>query len=683
MLERKMLSGLNKVISILMISAVSVSCSKPVPKEEGSDDSGFTAPSVATKKVNQLVLAQLPFENRQDFDDSKRGFIGQVPNLTITSIDESEIWNMPEYDFVQYQGENGNAPASVNPSLWRQAALNNQHGLFKLQQGIYQIRNFDLANMTIIEGEKGWILVDPLTAKETAKEAIEFAWQELGNRPISAIIFTHSHIDHFGGVQGVLELLPKAQKNNLDIIAPKGFMEEAVSENLIAGAAMGRRAGYMYGKYLPRTERGHVGTGLGKGPAFGSMGIVEPNVIVDENTKTSVIDGVTFEFQYVPESEAPAELTFYLPESKAFSGAELVSKTMHNLYTLRGAKVRDANKWSSYIEEAKVLFKEAELYFGSHHWPVWGKDNIQNFLTIQSDTYKYIHDQTVRLLNAGHTPKEIAELIELPASLQQDFSNRGYYGTLKHNAKAVYQAYMGWFTANPATLDPLPEPQAAKRYVQAMGGADATIAHAQTLLNKVNDLDVDEVNKEYRWIAQLLNHVVLAEPDNIDAKSLLAKTYDQLGYMAESAPWRDFYLSGAFELRHGVQEAGLSPKTMKEVLKQTPAEKFLEVLAIRLNGPKADGKSLTIKFNFTDVNKQYLLTLNNSVLRHAQANEETAADATLNITQSLFLTLVTKEASVKDVLFSDDLSVDGSTLDLLSFFSLLDNPLGDFNIVTP
>ncbi|WP_299079320.1 alkyl sulfatase dimerization domain-containing protein [uncultured Paraglaciecola sp.] len=658
-------------------------CDKPIPIENGADELGFTAPSVATMKVNNELLKELPFDNVQDFADAKRGFIATIDDLQISNEQGQMVWDMPAYDFVDYQTADGQAPASVNPSLWRQAALNNQHGLFKLQEGIYQIRNFDLANMTIIQGANGWILVDPLTARETAQKALEFAWQQLGKQPISAILFTHSHIDHFGGVNGILALLSEQEKSQLDIIAPKGFMEEAVSENIIAGSAMARRAGYMYGKYLPRNARGHVGTGLGKSPAFGSMGIAQPSVIVDENTTMMDIDGVSFEFMYTPNTEAPAEFIFYLPALKVFVGAELVSKTLHNLYTLRGAKVRDAIVWSHYIEQAREQFADAQLYVGSHHWPVWGQHNIQGFLATQRDTYKYIHDQSVRLLNAGHTPNEIAEVIELPQSLQKDFSNRGYYGTVKHNAKAVYQSYMGWFTANPAALDPLPEPEAARRYVKMMGGADNVVQQAQALYQQVDELSAEQVKKEYRWIAQLLNQVVFSAPEHIEARALLAKTYDQLGYMAESAPWRDFYLSGAFELRHGVKEQGMAPKIMKQVLLQTPVHKFLDVLSIRLNGPKAANESLRIQINFTDLQQQYLLTLENSVLRHKRVSNDQQTDATINITHKMFISIITKEAGLKETLFGDELSIAGSKLDLLTFFSLLDNPLGDFNIVTP
>ncbi|TWX68119.1 MBL fold metallo-hydrolase [Colwellia demingiae] len=668
---------------VLSLIALLSACSDPVQYEVDADEQGHTAPTAATIKVNESLLTTLPFNDRKDFDDVKRGFIAGEDNLVIKGPNDTTIWDMSAYNFIKYQGEYGNAPSSVNPSLWRQVSLNNNHGLYKLQDGIYQLRNYDLANMTIIESDNGWIIVDPLTAKETAIKALSFAQQHLGKKPIKAIIFTHSHIDHFGGIDGVLSMLSKDEKNTLQIIAPKGFLEEAVSENLIAGIAMGRRSEFMYGKHLARSERGHVGSGLGKGPAFGTFGLIEPTTLIDYTTNELNIDGVPFVFQYTPGSEAPAEFTFYLPEHKAFCGAEIVSKTMHNLYTLRGAKVRNATQWSAFIDQARDKFSTAELYFGSHHWPVWGQENIQSFMIQQRDTYKYIHDQTVRLMNEGHTPNEIAEMLVLPQSLQTSFSNRGYYGTLKHNVKAVYQAYMGWFTANPAMLDPLPEEETAKRYIAAMGGAELVYKNASILFEKVNELNAEEVNAEYRWIAQLLNQVVFAQPEHSQAKALLAKTYDQLGYMAESAPWRDFYLSGAYELRHGVSDKGRSLSEIKNVLLQTPVHKFFENMAVNLNGIRAEGESLTIKVNFTDLQQQYLLILENSVIRHKIANETTQAGTTINITKPLFIDLIVGDAGLKDTLFGEDLNIEGSKLDLLTFLRLIDKPQGTFNIVTP
>jgi alkyl sulfatase BDS1-like metallo-beta-lactamase superfamily hydrolase len=636
---------------------------------------GNTEPSSFTLAAQQDVLEQLPLADQQDFKDANRGLIASLSPLKTASLRESEtfVWDRPAYDFIK-----GDAPNSVNPSLWRQAKLNNINGLFEVTNGVYQLRGFDLSNMTLIRGKNGWIIVDPLTAKETAATAFQFAMQQFAARGdneqrISAIIFTHSHIDHFGGVLGILSA-DDIQRLNIPVVAPLGFMEEATSENMIAGTAMSRRAVFMYGKNLPRNERGHVDSGLGKGPAFGEFSIVAPNTLVGKTVTELTLDGVNFQFQYTPESEAPAEFTFYLPQLKAFCGGEVVSRNMHNLYTLRGAKVRDALKWSGYIEEMRQLYDGADIYFASHHWPMWGRDRIQEFLKQQRDTYKYIHDQTVRLMNKGKTPGDIAEELQLPESLAQAFSSRGYYGTVKHNARAVYQGYLGWYDANPAHLDPLPNIERAKSYVALAGGADKLIAEARRAMDKGN----------YRWASELLNHLVFAQPDNALAKELLAANYDQLGYQAESGPWRDVYLTGALELRHGTPEKGINIATMKDMLLLTPIENFFDSMAVRLKAEDATDKDWHIRLHFTDLKETYLLWLENSVLHHAkETNSESDVNATLNLTHPLFASMLTGEAGLKDTLFSDDLSVDGSRIDLVRFFSLFEKPATSFAIVTP
>jgi len=668
---------------LLPLVASLSACDKPLEFEQGADANGHTAPTAVTIKANQAIIDQRPFSNTADFKDARRGLIAQDKSLIIKDSAGTAVWNMPAYDFIDYQGPNGNAPGSVNPSLWRQAALNNIHGLFKVSEGIYQLRGYDLANMTIIEGDSGWILVDPLTVAETSTKALKFAQQHLGKKPIRAIIYTHSHLDHFGGIDGILQNLSAEEKQQLRIVAPEGFMEEATSENIIAGIAMSRRVMYMFGKQLARTERGHVDTGLGKDPAFGSNGLLEPTELINQTGQTLNIDGIPFEFQSVSGSEAPAEFTFYLPKHKAYCGAEMLSRNMHNLYTLRGAKVRDAKLWSAYIEQARELYADTDVYFASHHWPLWGQEKIQNFMRQQSDTYKYIHDQSVRLFNSGLSPNEIAEQVKMPASLNTSFHNQGYYGTVKHNAKAVYQAYLGWFTGNPAKLDPLPETQAAKRYMAMMGGVDAVINKAQTIFDEASNTSAEEGIKTYRWLAELLNHAVFAQPDNTVAKQLLAKVYDQLGYQAESGPWRNFYLTGAYELRHGTPEKGMNLADMKDVLAQTPVHNFFDSMAVRLNGPDAEGEKLDIKITFTDLNESYLLSLNNSVLRYKKVNKDIRADVTLNLTQPLFVDIAIGKAGLKDTLFGDELSLEGSKLDLLRFFSLLDKPTGTFGIATP
>lgn len=639
-------------------------------KDFGSiiDKDGHTPPTAITRDMNRKVGADLPINDQKDFEEAKRGFIASEESLQVTGPDSKLIWNQDAYRFVK-----GEAPASVNPSLWRQAKLNNLHGLFEVTKGIYQLRGYDLANMTLIEGKTGWIVIDPLTTKETARRALNFAEKHLGKKPISAIIFTHSHVDHFGGATSIITA-DEAASRNIPVIAPNGFMAEAVSENIMAFSTMSRRSLFMYGKRLARSERGHVGAGLGKEPAFGTVGILKPTEVITHTPQERVLDGVRFIFQSVPGSEAPAELTFYLPDYKTFCGAEIISRTMHNLYTLRGAKVRDALKWSNYINEAIELFGDAEVYFGTHHWPAWGNKRIIELMKKQRDIYKYIHDQTMRLANSGLTPREIADEIKFPESLRTTFSNRGYYGTLRHNARAVYQHYIGWYDSNPANLNPLPPEQSAIRYIEFMGGAENVLQKAKISFEK----------GEYRWVAEVLNHLVFAEPNNSDAKKLLAESYDQLGYQSESGPWRDEYLTGAYELRHGPPDKGIEVGNGLEMLQHTPMHTFLEAMSVKLNGPKADGKSIMINLVFTDIKESYVLNLENAVLHHRKSDPDPNANATVELTHTLYLKLAIGKIGIKDLLFSDDIQYKGSKIDLIKFFSLFDLGSGNnFNIVTP
>ncbi len=650
--------------SVLLALSTLTACQAEPPSRDTRPGSQGNSPATdATASANRSVAAQLDINNQRDFEDASRGLIASAENLVVKMPDGTVVWDMPSYEFVA-----GEAPTTVNPSLWRQATLNNIHGLFKVTDGVYQLRGFDLSNMSIIEGDSGWIIVDPLTAKETAAAALAFAREHLGHKAVSAVIFTHSHIDHFGGALSVLETT-----SDTEIFAPEGFMAEATSENVIAGTTMSRRAMYMYGSQLERSPKGHVGSGLGKGPATGSPGIASPTRIVGTTGEEVSIDGVKFIFQNAAGSEAPAELTFYLPEKKAFCGAEVVSRNMHNLYTLRGAKVRDARKWSGYIDEAINLFPDTQVYFASHHWPLWGNADIIDFLKKQRDGYRYIHDQTLRLASLGHTPGEIAEQLQLPKSLRGSFPNRGYYGTLKHNARAVYQRYFGWYDGNPANLDPLPPVESAQRYIDVMGGAGAVLDRAQS------DFDAGD----YRWVAELLNHLVFAEPDNQEARELLAMTYDQLGYQAESGPWRDVYLSGALELRQGAPTQGMGIANAGDLLRETPMEEFMQLIGALLNGPEADGKTYIFNFEFTDIKETHTLALENAVLHHRSGDADPGANATLRITHDLFIRMLTDQAGVGDILFSDDVSVEGSSADLLRFFTLLTPGDEVFNIVTP
>ena len=655
----------NRSVSLASCIALClVACGRPdspPPPPESSDATSYTV------AVNQSFANKLDLQDQQDFKDASKGLIAVAPTTPIVDSAGKVIWDQAAYDYIQ-----GEAPATVNPSLWRQSKLNMQRGLYKVGDGIYQLRGFDLANISIIVGDSGWIVVDPLTTEDTARAAIAFAREHLGDKPISAILFTHSHIDHFGGALGLMSM-EQATANDVQIIAPVGFIEEATSENILAGPAMTRRALYMYGERLPRGPTGHITTGLGIQPVIGSVSIMVPNVVIDEAFSEMVIDGVPFRFMNAAGSEAPAEYVFYLPQHKALCGAEVVSHTMHNLYTLRGAKVRDALKWSDYIDSMLDNYGEAETFFGSHHWPIWGSDRVARFLEKQRDMYRYIHDQTVRWANDGLTPKEIAERIKLPDSLAKEFYNRDYYGTVSHNSKAVYQYYFGWYDGNPANLNPLPPEPAAKRYVEYMGGADSVLEKAR------NSFD----QGEYRWVAEVLNHVVFAEPDNKAAKDLLAETYRQLGYQAESGPWRDVYLTGAYELQVGKPEDGFNLASAGPLLEQTPTIEFLRAISVRLKGEEAEGLDMLINIVFTDLNDSYVLELKNSVLHYREGAPAPNANATINITHPMFMKLLVGQAGAKEIVFSGDFKIDGSKLDLVKFFGLLDQPRGDFNIVTP
>ena len=616
-------------------------------------------------RANAELAAALDLSDPPSFADAERGFIaapvGQVKNEA-----GDVIWDYDAFAFVQ-----GQAPATVNPSLWRQALLNNHIGLYQVSERIWQLRGFDLANITLIEGDTGWIVVDTATARETAAAAMAFARQHLGDKPVSAVVFTHSHADHFGGALGVISA-EEAAARQVPIVAPAGFMEEATSENVLMGTAMGRRAMYMYGSRLSRDARGLVDNGLGKAVAFGRMGILTPTLTVSGTDQELVIDGLRFVFHGVNGSEAPSEFVFYLPELKAFCGAELMSHTLHNLYTLRGAKVRDALGWAGFLDAALAQSAEAEVLFNQHHWPVWDQPRIAEFITLQRDSYRYIHDQTVRLMNAGLGASEIAEQLQLPPRLEHYLNVRGYYGTVRHNAKAVYQFYLGWFDANPANLDPLPPVDAARRYVALAGGPERLLLAAQGAYD----------SGDYRWAAELLKHAVYADADNRAARELLARSFEQLGYMAEAASWRNVYLSGALELRAGPPEQGISRAMLIDVLKHAPIERFLDAMAASLNGPDAADVELTINLVFSDLGESHVLTIENAVLHHHRAPPDPQADATLTLTKDFFLRMVTGGAGASDLLLSDDTDIEGSRIDLARFFRLLDKAPGTFPIIT-
>ena len=629
------------------------------------DANGFTKPSGPTKKANADSVQGLALDDSIDFEEAKRGLIESDPALSIASATGRKR-SQQQFAFVA-----GDAPASVNPSLWRQAKLNGTNGLFQVAEGIYQVRGYDVSNMSWIRGKTGWIIVDPLSSTESAAAAVKLARKHLGNDPVVAVIFTHSHVDHFAGVASVL---PESGVKGVHVIAPRRFVEEVTTENVLAGTAMSRRATYQFGFSLPYGERAYVDSGLGKQPLTGSSSFAVPTDEVDHTPQPMKIDGVEFVFQYTPESEAPAELAFYLPAQKAYCGAEIVNRTMHNLYTLRGTKVRDALKWSGYIDDAVQRFTDVELVFTSHNWPVFGHERSIEFLKGQRDTYRFIHDQTLRLANQGATPREIAEQLELPPQLAKNFANRGYYGTLRHNAKAVYQFYFGWYDGNPANLNPLPPVELAEKYVAAIGGPAAVKEKARKAIE----------DGEYRWAATLLDHLVFFSEDDREAKELLARAYDQLGYQAESGVWRSVYLSGANELRHGVTKLEIDARTSASILSRIPLELFFTAMATRVNGAKAaESDPVTLNFVFTDLGETHVLNVENGVLHHWRRDAEPSAAVSVKLTREMFLKMVTGQVGLKEMIFSDDLDVDGSRAALLSFFSLMDPVDGNFAIVTP
>lgn len=657
------LNVIRKTILGLFTLLILMGCeqSKQPSKELKSVASTFTIAS------NRQFADELDLDHQQDFEDARRGMVAAAPNESVTAASGVQVWDGAAYDFIQ-----GDAPDTVNPSLWRQAKLNNIRGLFKVEEGIYQLRGFDLANSTLIKSENGWILVDPLTTKETTKSAMAFAEQHLGEINLTGVIFTHSHVDHFGGV---LELIDSQQAaaNNVPIIAPVGFMAEATSENIIAGRAMTRRGTYMFGDMLERSATGHVDAGLGKQVIFGSISILQPTVVINQPEQTLVVDGIEFDFYNMPGSEAPAELTFYLPQWNAFCGAEILSHVMHNILTLRGAKVRDALLWSDYIGQSIDRLDNVETFFNSHHWPTWGHERIITQMQQQQDMYKFIHDQTVRLANIGYTPKEIAEKLRLPKSLAGNFHLRGYYGTLSHNSKAVYQHYFGWYEGNPAQLNPLPPVESSLRYVEFMGGADAILKKAEVYLDK----------GEYRWVGEVLNHVVFAEPGNMPARNMLAEAYRQMGYQAESGPWRDIYLSGAKELSEGTAGENLSVFLAQDFMLQVPMIEFMKALSVTLDADKAEGERLKINILFTELEQNFVLSIRNSVMHYREKPTDPSADASIAISGSLFFQIMMKQVGITDLLTSEELEVEGSVLKLIKFFSLLGESNDNFNIVTP
>ncbi len=622
----------------------------------------------ATRKVQQSFREKLDFSDRQSFEDAARGFIASLEPLTIAH----DHAGRPAYDLSNMGFLEGEAPDTVNPSLWRQAQLNAQHhGLYEVVDGIYQIRSFDIANMTLIRGDTGWIIIDPLTSSETSRAGLELANRHLGERPVRAVIHTHSHADHFAGVLGVITR-EQATSGEVAVLAPLDYVNESLSENVLAGNVMNRRATYMYGNLLKPSPKAFVTTGLGAALSMGSTGFIIPNDTIRETGEKRILDGIEIEFQMTMGTEAPAEMVFYFPQFRALCMSEITSHHLHNVYTPRGAQVRDALAWSAQINESIELFGERlEVEFASHHWPILGRERVNEYLSSQRDLYKFIHDQTLRLANLGYTKEEIAEQVELPESLAKKFYNRDYYGTVHHNVRAVYVRYLGYFDGNPAHLYPLPPVEAARRYVEYMGGTDAIVGRARQSFDE----------GDYRWVAEVLNHVVMHDPGHLEGRALLADTLEQLGYQSESAPWRNFYLCGALELREGLP-AGSRFTASEGMAQGMPLTNLFQTLAVRLNPERARGITLDINLDFTD-SDPVLFSINNSVLNTFTGKRHQSPAATVTISELDYKRLMMGLADAGELMQSGAMTVDGDLTALSGLSGLFDQFERRFPIVTP
>jgi len=630
--------------------------------------------SAQTKAENQALLGRYPFADQADFEAARKGLIAPLPNDgEVKDAKGNVIWSLKGYAAYVKQGTA--APETVNPSLWRQAQLLMVHGLFEVVPGVYQVRGADLSNMTIVEGKKGVTIYDPLVSAETAKAALDLYYQHRPKKPVVAVVYSHSHIDHFGGVRGVVdEADVKAGK--VKIFAPAGFMDDAIAENVFAGTAMARRASYMYGNLLPQSAQGQVTTGLGLSTSSGTLTLIAPTDLITKDEEVRTIDGLRYEFLNAPGSEAPSEMIWYLPKYKVLNTAEDSCHTMHNLYTLRGAKTRDASKWPRYLNRTLQKWgKDVEAEIGMHHWPTFGNAAVNEHVKAQRDILKYIHDQTLHFANMGYTLNEVATKVVLPDNLVSNWSTHGYYGSFSHNVRAVYNFYLGYFDGNPANLDPLPPEDAAKKYVAALGGRDAVLALGKQASS----------SGEYRWGAEVMKHLVFASPEDQEAKNILADLLEQMGYQAESGPWRNFYLSGAKELRDGVVKAATPNTASPDILGGMTFELIFDFMSIQLDASKAAGKTMTINWIFPDAKAKYALFLENSVLNHWADAQADKADATITIDRAVLGQILSKQLTFQDAIAQGKAKVEGDGQKLTELTGMFVD-LGSsfwFNIVTP
>jgi alkyl sulfatase BDS1-like metallo-beta-lactamase superfamily hydrolase len=603
-----------------------------------------------------------------DFERATRGRIAEHATGTIKGVAGNTVWDVNRYEFLR----NGDsAPDTVNPSLWSHAQLDAVHGLFEVAPGVWQARGYDISNITFMAGATGWIIIDPLTVEETARASLELANATLGERPVVAVIYTHSHADHFGGVLGVTTQAD-VDAGRCIVIAPEGFLHETVAENIIGGPAMGRRSVYQFGNFLAFGPRSHVECGLGMAMPLALPGLIAPTHDITFTGQEMVVDGIRVIFQFTPETEAPSEMNFFFPEQGWLCMAENCSHTMHNLVPIRGAQVRDSLAWSKYIDESIALFgADTNIMFTSHHWPRWGNEDVLSFLALQRDLYRWMHDQTMRYANHGLVATEIAELLELPAPFTAQTHTRGYYGHLVHNVKAVYQRYLSWYDGNPAHLHQHPPVEAGKRYVEFMGGADELLTKARKSFEA----------GDYRWVAEVVNHLVFADPTNAAARELQADTLEQLGYQTESATFRNAYLTGAYELRQGPPPS--RPVNRAGMMNALTIEFIFDAMAIRLKSEEVVGLRALLNFRFTDIGEEWILGLDNCAVRSRKGRLDSAADCTLTMTRETMLGIVGGTKTFIESIGSGEITLEGNGMALANIFGHLDTFMGGFPIVEP
>jgi alkyl sulfatase BDS1-like metallo-beta-lactamase superfamily hydrolase len=628
--------------------------------------------SDATKAANAAVLKELPFNNKQAFEDSKKGFIAPLENKGLVKNEKGDVvWDLPKFDFLS--GDKP-APDTVNPSLWRQAQIMQHYtGLFEVTKGVYQVRGLDLSNITFIEAPEGVIVMDPLISAETAKAGLDLYRKERGDKPVVAVIHSHSHLDHYGGVMGVVSK-EDIDSGKVKIYAPAGYTEAALNESVIGGNRQTRLSGYQYSQLVERSPTGNMTSGLGLDTSKGTVTFAVPTNVITKPVQKETIAGLDFEFMLAPDTEAPAEMFFYIPEYKALSTAEDAVHTQHNVYSLRGAKVRSAYNWAKYLKQANERWgDEAEVLYAPHHWPIWGKERISDHLTKQSAAYKYINDQSIRLANSGYDMVEAAEMIKLPKELQSEWGLRGYYGTTNHNVKAAIDKQFGWYNGNPATLHPLPRVDAGKKYVEYMGGADAILEKAKADFDK----------GDYRWVMQVLMQVVYADPSNMEARNLMADASEQLGYQTEAGTWRGWYLSAAKDLREGVKQLPVLGFASPDTVAAMPLELFFDYLSIRLDGTKAEGKTIKLNLDFPDTKQKYLLVVQYGVLQYHKDQQAKDADASLTLDRATLNEVIGGKLKVEQGVTGGKIKLDGDPKKFEEFVGLLDTFDPWYQVVMP